>query len=321
LDFAFDIHTEIGSKCTAGKVNNHLVPISHVLVNGDQVEILTTKNQKPSEDWLRFVVTSKAKSRIKDALKEDNKTYITDGKEIITKRLKIHGLENNLETLNQLRAYFNKKDYSDLFYSFGKGYIQPDKIKRFKAEREAQAHRRLKTNLEDEAFVTAKSFEKAIKKSNGNDSLLIGDDLQQLDYTLSQCCNPIPGDDVFGFLTVNEGIKVHRTNCPNSRQLLSHYGNRVIKAQWSSQMEKAYLAIISLKGVDRVGMIQDISKVISEELHINMRGLNVNTEHGVFEGEIKVFVFSTKHMEKLMDKLLQIKDVEQVSRAVNQEKN
>jgi GTP pyrophosphokinase len=320
LDFAYEIHTEVGSKCTAGKVNNHLVPISHVLVNGDQVEILTTKNQKPSEDWLRFVFTSKAKSRIKDALKEENKTYVTDGKEIITKRLKILGLENTLETLNQLRAYFNKKDYNDLFYSFGKGYIQPDKIKRFKAEREAQAYKRLKTNLEDEAFVTAKSFEKAIKKNNGNDSLLIGDDLQQLDYTLSQCCNPIPGDDVFGFLTVNEGIKVHRTNCPNSRQLLSHYGNRVIKAQWSSQIEKAYLATISLKGVDRVGMIQDISKVISEELHINMRGLNVNTEHGVFDGEIKVFVFGTKHMEKLMTKLRQIKDVEQVDRAVNEEK-
>ena len=320
LDFAYEIHTEVGSKCTAGKVNNHLVPISHVLVNGDQVEILTTKNQKPSEDWLRFVFTSKAKSRIKDALKEENKTYVTDGKEIITKRLKILGLENTLETLNQLRAYFNKKDYNDLFYSFGKGYIQPDKIKRFKAEREAQAYKRLKTNLEDEAFVTAKSFEKAIKKNNGNDSLLIGDDLQQLDYTLSQCCNPIPGDDVFGFLTVNEGITVHRTNCPNSRQLLSHYGNRVIKAQWSSQIEKAYLATISLKGVDRVGMIQDISKVISEELHINMRGLNVNTEHGVFDGEIKVFVFGTKHMEKLMTKLRQIKDVEQVDRAVNEEK-
>jgi guanosine-3',5'-bis(diphosphate) 3'-pyrophosphohydrolase len=317
LDFAFDIHTEVGSKCTAGKVNGHLVPISYVLRNGDQVEILTTKNQKPSEDWLRFVVTSKAKSRIKDALKEENKTFVTDGKEIITKRLKLLALENSLETLNQMRAYFNKKDYNDLFYAFGKGYIQPEKIKRFKAERESQANKRLKTNLGDADYATAKSFEKAIKKSNGSDSLLIGDDLQQLDYTLSQCCNPIPGDDVFGFLTVNEGIKVHRTNCPNSKKLLAHYGNRVIKAQWSSQVEKAYLATITLKGVDRVGMIRDISKVISEELHINMRGLNVNTEHGVFDGEIRVFVFDTKHMEKLMHKLREIRNIELVGRAVN----
>ncbi|AWV97827.1 RelA/SpoT family protein [Arcticibacterium luteifluviistationis] len=319
LDFAYEIHTEIGSKCTAGKVNGHLLPISHVLRNGDQVEILTTKNQKPSEDWLRFVVTSKAKGRIKEALKEENKTYVTDGKEIISKKLKIMGLENSLETMNQLRAYFNKKDYSDLYYSFGKGYILPDKLRRFKAEREAQANIRLKNNIEDDAFTSAKSFERAIKKSKGNDSLLIGDDLQKLDYTLSQCCNPIPGDDVFGFLTVNEGIKVHRTNCPNSQQLLSHYGNRVIKAQWSSQVEKAYLATIELKGVDRVGMIQDISKIISEELHINMRGLNVNTEDGVFQGEIKVFVFDTKHMEKLVRKLTKIKGMDKVSRVRNSE--
>ncbi|WP_341228233.1 RelA/SpoT family protein [uncultured Arcticibacterium sp.] len=319
LDFAYEIHTEIGSKCTAGKVNGHLFPISHVLRNGDQVEILTTKNQKPSEDWLRFVVTSKAKGRIKEALKEENKTYITDGKEIIVKKLKIMGLENTLETMNQLRAYFNKKDYNDLYYSFGKGYILPDKLRRFKAEREAQANIRLKNNIEDDAFTSAKSFERAIKKSKGNDSLLIGDDLQKLDYTLSQCCNPIPGDDVFGFLTVNEGIKVHRTNCPNSQQLLSSYGNRVIKAQWSSQVEKAYLATIQLKGIDRVGMIQDISKVISEELHINMRGLNVNTEDGVFQGEIKVFVFDTKHMEKLVRKLSKIRDMDKVSRVRNSE--
>lgn len=319
LDFAYEIHTEIGSKCTAGKVNGHLFPISHVLRNGDQVEILTTKNQKPSEDWLRFVVTSKAKGRIKEALKEENKTYITDGKEIIIKKLKIMGLENSLETMNQLRAYFNKKDYNDLYYSFGKGYILPDKLRRFKAEREAQANIRLKNNIEDDAFTNAKNFERAIKKSKGNDSLLIGDDLQKLDYTLSQCCNPIPGDDVFGFLTVNEGIKVHRTNCPNSQQLLSSYGNRVIKAQWSSQVEKSYLATIELQGIDRVGMIQDISKVISEELHINMRGLNVNTEHGVFKGEIKVFVFDTKHMEKLVKKLSKIKDMDKVSRVRNSE--
>jgi guanosine-3',5'-bis(diphosphate) 3'-pyrophosphohydrolase len=314
LDFAYDIHTEVGSKCTAGKVNNHLAPISYVLKNGDQVEILTTKNQKPTEDWLRFVVTSKAKGRIKDALKEENKTYITDGKEVLAKKLKVLGLENTLETTNQLRAYFNKKDYSDLFYSFGKGYISPDRLKKFKSDREAQLNKRLKTNLQEEAFSTAKSFEKAIGKSQGSDSLLIGDDLQQLDYTLSQCCNPIPGDAVFGFLTVNEGIKVHRTSCPNSQQLLSHYGNRVIKAQWASQVEKAYLATISLRGMDRLGMIQDISKVISEELHINMRGLNVNTVHGVFEGEIKVFVFDTKHMEKLKAKLKKIKGIEKVER-------
>ncbi len=315
LDFAFEIHTEIGRKCTAGKVNNHLVPISQVLVSGDQVEILTTKNQKPSEDWLRFVVTSKAKARIKDLLKENNKSYITDGKEIITKKLKNLGIESNLETFNQLRAYFNKKDYNELFYFFGKSYLLPDEIKKFKNEREALANRQKKIVIDEKAFKDAKSFEKEIKKVKGNDTLLIGDDLQEIDFTLSRCCDPIPGDDVFGFLTINEGIKIHRNRCPNAQQLLSNYGNRVIKARWASQIEQSYLVTIKLEGIDRVGMIQDISKVISGELLINMRGLSVETFDGIFEGNIKVYVFDTKHLDILIDKLGQIEGMNKVSRA------
>ncbi|CAN1546762.1 SpoT Guanosine polyphosphate pyrophosphohydrolases/synthetases [Spirosomataceae bacterium] len=314
LDFAFDVHTEIGRKCTAGKVNSHLVPISHVLQNGDQVEILTTKNQKPSEDWLRFVVTSKAKARIKDTLKESNKGYVTEGKELIMKKLKNLGLENNLETFNQLRAFFNKKDYNELFYFFGKGYILPEEIKKFKHEREALVNRQKKIVIDEKAFKDAKSFEKEIKKTKGNDTLLIGDDMQHIDFTLSRCCNPIPGDDVFGFLTINEGIKIHRNLCPNAQQLLSNYGNRVIKARWASQIEKSYLVSIDLNGIDRVGMIQDISKVISGELHINMRGLSVETFDGIFEGKIKVYVFDTKHLDILMSKLEEIDGVSNVSR-------
>jgi GTP pyrophosphokinase len=314
LDFAFDIHTDIGKKCTAGKVNNQLVPISHVMQNGDQVEILTTKNQKPSEDWLRFVVTSKAKARIKDLLKEENKVYISDGKDVITKRLKIYGLENNLETLNQLRAYFNKKDYNDLFYSFGKGYIQPEEIRKFKTFREARLNKQAKVELDNKAFLDAKNFEKAFKKAKGSDTLFIGDDLQEIDYTLARCCNPIPGDAVFGFLTVNEGIKIHRNSCPNAQQLLSQYGNRVIKATWSSQVAKAFVASIHLDGVDRMGMIQDISKVISSVLHINMRSLSVDTNDGIFRGIIKVYVQDTNHLETLIKKLEAIESVNQVIR-------
>ncbi len=314
LDFAFDIHTEIGRKCTAGKVNGTLMPISHVLESGDQVEILTTKNQKPSEDWLRFVVTSKAKSRIKDLLKESNKGYIGEGKEIIAKKLKNLGLENNLETLNQVRAYFNKKDYNDLFYSFGKGHNLPDELSKFKREKEAQAAKPKKVVIDEKAYKDAKSFEREVKKVQGNDTLLIGDDMQQIDFTLAKCCNPIPGDDVFGFLTINEGIKVHRNRCPNAHQLLSNYGNRVIKARWASQIEKSYLVTIALSGIDRVGLIQDISKVISSELHINMRGFSVETFDGIFEGKIKVYVFDTKHLDELLHRLEEVDGVSTVSR-------
>lgn len=314
LDFAFEIHTEIGRKCTAGKVNNQLVPISYVLQNGDQLEILTTKSQKPSEDWLRFVTTSKAKARIKDLLKEENRVYYSDGKEIITKKFKTLGLENNLETLNQLRAYFNKKDYNDLYYAFGKAYIQPDEIKKFKSERDARLNKQAKIEIDNKAFIDAKSFEKEIKKVKGVDTLFIGDDLQEIDFTLARCCNPIPGDDVFGFLTVNEGIKIHRNSCPNAQQLLSQYGNRVIKARWSSQVAKAFVATIHLDGIDRMGMIQDISKVISSELHINMRSLAVDTNDGIFTGDIKLYVQDTRHLETLMKQLGEIEGVHQVTR-------
>lgn len=318
LDFAFDIHTDIGKKCTAGKVNNQLVPISYTLRNGDQVEILTTKNQKPNEDWLRFVVTSKAKGRIKDLLKEENKTYITDGKEIVAKKLKILGLENTLETQNQLRAFFNKKDYNDLFYSFGKGHIQPDEIRRFKQIRDARLRKQEenKINLDETALRDTKSFEKELKKAKGSDTLLIGDDMQVIDYTLASCCNPIPGDDVFGFLTVNEGIKIHRNTCTNAQHLLSNYGNRVIKARWSSQAAMSFEVSIHLDGIDRMGMIQDISKVISSELNINMRSLSVDTKDGIFEGIIKLYVHDTKHLDTLMQQLESIEGMYQVYRMV-----
>jgi GTP diphosphokinase / guanosine-3',5'-bis(diphosphate) 3'-diphosphatase len=319
LDFAFEIHTEIGQKCTAGKVNGHLVSISHVLQNGDQVDILTTKNQKPSEDWLRFVVTSKAKSRIRDLLKEENKIYITDGREIIAKKLKNLGIENNLETLNQIRAYFNKKDYNELYSFFGKGYLQADELKKFQNERISNENRQKKIAIGNStAFVDAKSFEKAIKKAKGDDTLFIGDDFQKVDYSLSKCCSPIPGDAVFGFLTINEGIKIHRTNCPNSQQLLTAYGNRVIKATWSSQVEKSYPATIYLEGIDRVGMIKDISEVISSELHINMRGLSVDTNDGIFMGSIKLSVFDTNHLQHLIKKLQKLKGINKVTRIKNE---
>lgn len=315
LDFAFEIHSEVGKKCTAGKVNGQLVPINYVLKNGDQVEILTTKNQKPSEDWLRFVVTSKAKSRIKDLIKESNKVYVTDGKEVIKRKLKNLSVEDSLETHNQLRAFFNKKDYNDLYYAFGKGYIQPDEIKKFISKRDATFNKQKKIELENIDFKNAKNFERAIKKSNGNDTLLIGDDMQKIDYVLARCCTPIPGDDVFGFLTVTEGIKIHRNGCPNAKQLLSSYGNRVIKARWTSQLQKSYSATIMLEGIDRVGMIQDLTAVISNELQINMRSLNIDTDEQIFQGKIKVYVTDTKHLDTLIQRLKSIDGIKKVFRS------
>ncbi|MCU0338516.1 MAG: bifunctional (p)ppGpp synthetase/guanosine-3',5'-bis(diphosphate) 3'-pyrophosphohydrolase [Spirosomaceae bacterium] len=317
LDFAFDIHTHVGAHCIAAKVNNNLVPISHTLNNGDQVEIITAKRQKPSEDWLKFVVTSKAKARIKDLIKEENKQYITDGRSIIEKRCKILHIEVTHELINQLRAYFNCKTPNDLYYRFGKGYIQQDEIRKFKQEKEAKANvQQAKINTDD--LQDGKQFTKELRKIHGEradaDALLIGEDMDKIDYILSKCCNPIPGDDVFGFVTVNEGIKIHRTSCPNAPELLSNHGNRVIKAKWTSQQKIAFLAGLKIDGTDRVGLVNDLTRIISNELHINIRSISVETDEGIFEGYIKLYVYDTRHLDDLMKKLDKVEGVYRVTR-------
>lgn len=312
LDFAFDIHSEVGARCIAAKVNGTLISISHPLNNGDQIEIITAKRQKPSEDWLKFVVTSKAKSRIKELIKEENKQYVTDGKNIIEKRLKVLRLELTNELTNQLRAYFSCKTAPDLFYRFGKGYIQPDELRKFKSDKEAKENVQAKLGTPD--IQDGKQFTKEMKKINGDDALLIGEDMDKIDYTISKCCNPIPGDDVFGFVTINEGIKIHRTTCPNAPELLSNHGNRVIKAKWTSQKKLAFLAGLKINGIDRVGLVNDVTRIISNELHINMRSILVDTAEGIFEGTIRLYVNDTRHLETLMDKLKGIEGVFKVSR-------
>lgn len=317
LDFAFDIHSEVGAHCIAAKVNGTLVPISQVLNNGDQVEIVTAKRQKPSEDWLKFVATSKAKARIKDLIKEENKRYVTDGRTIIEKRCKILRLEVTNELINQLRAYFNCKTPQDLYYRFGKQYIHVDEIKKFKQDKEAKQNVLNKINTDN--LQDGKLLGKEIKKfhtdgGKDSDALLIGEDMDKIDYTLAKCCNPIAGDDVFGFVTVNEGIKIHRTTCPNAAELLSKHGNRIIKAKWTSQQKLAFLAGLRINGTDRVGIVNNVTQIISNELHINIRSISVETHEGIFEGHIKVYVNDTTHLEQLMRKLEAIDGIFKVAR-------
>jgi GTP diphosphokinase / guanosine-3',5'-bis(diphosphate) 3'-diphosphatase len=320
LDFAFDIHTQIGARCKAAKVNGTLVTISHVLNNGDQVEISTDKKQKPNEDWLKFVKTSKAKARIKDLIKEENKQYVTDGRALIEKRCKILRLEITLELINQLRAYFNCKTPEDLYYRFGKAYINVDELKRFKTDKEIKEakQRNNEAKISTDTLQDGKLLAKELKKMHGErkdaDNLLIGEDMDKIDYVLAKCCNPISGDDVFGFVTVNEGIKIHRTTCPNSAELLSKHGNRIIKAKWTSQLHTAFLTSLRIDGTDRVGIVNNVTQVISNELRINIRSISVETDEGIFEGFIKLYVFDTVHLEQLMQKLEAIDGVFKVSR-------
>jgi GTP diphosphokinase / guanosine-3',5'-bis(diphosphate) 3'-diphosphatase len=309
LDFAFEIHSEVGVHCIGAKVNQKLVPLSHKLHNGDQVEVLTSPKQRPSEDWLRFVTTTKAKARIKDFIKEENKTYVTDGREIVERRLKLMQLELSLEITNQLRAYFNAKDSTDLFYRFGKAYLQPEELKRWKTDREIHLKKQAEKTI-NAPITDAKSFAKELKKVKAGknaDVLLIGEDLDKVDYTLAKCCNPIDGDDVFGFVTVNEGIKIHRTRCPNATELLSRHGDRVIKAQWTSKLNESFTVTLHLRGMDRMGLVNDVTKLLSNELKINIVNLNIGVNDGIFEGTMALMVHDAKQLDTL------IKHIENIS--------
>lgn len=316
LDFAFDIHTEIGAKCLGAKVNNKLVPLNYQLRNGDQVEILTSNKQRPNEDWLRFVATSKAKSKIKETLKESKKLAAIDGKEIVQRKLRQMKVPFDGDVANQLRAYFDEKTIGDFYYKVGRGIIDPSQIKNFKEfKKERQKGQRTKV----------KDFEYSddIKKVGelAKDILLIGEDMDVLDYRFAKCCNPIPGDDVFGFITVNEGIKIHRTTCPNAPELLSRHGNRIVKAKWMSQQQNAFLAVLRIIGTDRVGMVRDVTDIISNELKVNMQSISIDTETGIFDGQIRLYVNSTRHLDELIGKLEKVTGVMRVTRHDSTELN
>ncbi len=312
LDFAFDIHTDIGAKCIGAKVNQKLVPINHVLKNGDQIEILTSAKQKPNEDWLRFVVSPKAKSKIRELLKEDKRSVAEEGKELLLRKLKHFKVDPNSQVYEQMVAYFNVHSKFDLHFRVGKGLITVNDLKRFSEYKPSPS---LKTKPAVPA-ADAKLMEQEIARAKGRyeDILLVGEDRDVVEYKLAKCCTPIPGDEVFGFVTVSEGIKIHRTNCPNATELLANHGNRVIKAKWTSQHEVAFLTGLKVVGTDRVGLINDVSKIISEELKVNMSSLSFNTEHGIFNGEIMLYVNDTRHLDLLISKLEKVEGVVKVAR-------
>jgi GTP pyrophosphokinase len=307
LDFAFEIHTDIGAKCIGAKVNQKLVPINHLLKNGDQIEILTSSKQKPNEDWLRIVVTQKAKAKIKDLLREDKRHVAEDGKETLLRKLKQLKIEANSQMFEQMRAFFNVNSQFELHYDVGVGKIGLNELRRFKEHKPESPVRRDSTESKPET-------EPRPGKSPYEDILLIGEDMDVVEYKLAKCCTPIPGDEVFGFVTVSEGIKIHRTNCPNAPELLSNHNNRVIKAKWTSQHEVSFLTGLKVIGTDRVGLINDVSKIISEELKVNMSSIAFRSDQGIFEGEIMLYVNDTRHLDLLISKLEKVEGVVKVAR-------
>ena len=307
LDFAFEIHTHVGEHAIGAKVNQKLVPLSHVLQSGDQVEILTSTKQKPNEDWLRFVVTARAKSKIKAALKEQRKQIAEEGKELLKKKLQKINLPYESTLINELVSYFKLPNMMELYYRVALENIDITDLKKFKQYKESKK-KKTKEQPPD-------TIETLVTRTRGKaDLLVIGDKMEQLDYKLATCCNPIPGDDVFGFVTTDEGIKIHRINCPNAIHLLSHYAYRVVRAKWVNEHLLSFLAGIKVKGTDKLGLVNELTKIISAEHHVNMRSIKFDTEDGLFEGEITVYVHDTKHLNRLIKNLKKVEGVTSVYR-------
>ena len=310
LDFAFDIHTDVGSSCVGAKVNSKNVPIRYNLQNGDKVEVLRSKNQKPKIDWLNDVVTSKAKGKIRQALKEAKLKESEQGKEILKRRFRNWKIEFNDSTVRKVIQHFKYKDAIDLYFEIATEKVDILQIKELLTTNEK--------SLEIKPERTeVRAVEKLVKLATeeSGDFLVIDEQLANIDYRLAPCCNPINGDAIFGFVTINSGITIHRMNCPNAQQLLSKFGYRVVKARWNQGEKDAYFPVtLRITGVDDLGIVSNVSDVISKDQQVNMRSISIDSMDGMFEGSITLFVKDTQHLEALVRKLKKVKGIMNIRR-------
>lgn len=309
LDFAYDIHTDIGDKCIGAKVNNRLVPLSYQLQNGDQLEIITSTKQKPNEEWLRFVVTARAKQKIKSSLNEERKSIAQDGREILERKFKQHNIRFASENISFLEKFYGINSATELYFRIAKGKIDLSKL------RDIDVQHGMMQVVKKVSAPKVKHQDNIYPKINTKeDAIIIGEDFKNIQYQLSKCCNPIPGDNVFGFITISEGIKIHRYNCPNAEHLMSKMAYRCIKARWQSQELVERVAAIKITGIDNLGLVNRLTEIISNQHNVNMKSISFETEDGIFEGKIRVLVFDTEHLEQLMAKFEQVDGVQRVMR-------
>ncbi len=311
LDFAFYIHTAIGSKCIGAKVNHKLVPISHKLRSGDQIEIITSNKQKPTEDWLQNVVTAKAKNSIKDALREEKKQISEEGKYTLQRKLEGIGALYNTYNIDQVMNYYKLTSHLDLLFKIATKNIDLKELKLFQVigeKIEAPKPVVVPSEINQET-----NNNKQIPKKD-SELIIFGEKSDRIKYSLGKCCNPIPGDDVFGFVSTAKGLIIHRTNCPNATQLLANYGHRVVKTKWAKNKEISFLTGLSIIGMDDVGVVNKITHIISGELKINIAALTIESKDGLFQGTIKVYVHDKDELEELVDRIKALDGIQQVSR-------
>ena len=311
LDFAFSIHTQVGLKTRGVKVNGKLVPLNYKLQSGDRVEILTSEKTKPTANWLDYATTARAKNKIKSSLNDEKKKLAEDGREILRRKLKQLKISLNDSTINELITFFKLKTSLDLFYRVGINTIDNPMIKKYAASRSNILMSFLKNRIRRKPKEIDLNKDEITLKY---DMLVFGNDEEKLEYKLSPCCNPIQGDTVFGFLTINDGIKVHKINCPNSLSLQSNYAYRIINAKWIDSTEQVFTVKINISGIDTFGLANNITKVISDNMNVNMKKLNFETNSGVFSGSITMSVNSNNYAIKVMDKIKKLNGVEKVKR-------
>lgn len=312
LDFAFSIHSEVGLRTRGTRVNGRLVPLNHVLASGDQVEVITSENKKPSVSWLEYVTTTRAKNKIKNALNEDTKRIAEDGKEQLIRKLKHLKINLDEKAVNEMVAYFKLKTSQDLFYRIGAGAIDNVQLKEYAANRNNTLFNFFKKTIKRAPSIPAMADTTA---SKAGDLLVFGKEKEKLDYKLATCCNPIPGDDAFGFVTINEGIKVHKTDCPNALSMRSNYAYRIIQAFWVDSREAMnFEATINITGMDSAGLTGDITRIIIESKVINIRSISLSENAGIFKGSITVIVPNNDVLKKMMGNLKKIEGIEKVTR-------
>ena len=310
LDFAFAVHTAIGERCIGAKVNHKLVPIGHKLRSGDQIEIITSTKQKPNIEWLKYVVTTKAKTKIKDSLKEEKRKVAEEGKYTLQRKLDNIGAAMSQANIEEITAFYKLSSPLDLYYDIATKKIDLKELKEFNVFGDKiSIPKPNKPAVEEKSDAENRNINK-----KETELIIFGESSDKIMYTLANCCKPIPGDDVFGFITQGEGLKIHRTNCPNAARLLSHYGHRVVKTKWVKNKEISFLTGIKIVGLDDVGVINKITNLISGDLKININALTIEAKEGLFQGNIRVYVHDKDELEELVQQLKNLPGIESVDR-------
>lgn len=319
VDVAYEIHSDLGNKCIGAKVNFRLVPPSHILQNGDQIEILTAESQSPQPEWLNFVTTAKAKTKIKDALKQEKKQHLEIGREKVEEAIRNHGFPLVANTTKKIVAHYNLNNKEQLYSHVGMGLIDLqdlDQVLKRKSVNKFVKYWNITFNRKPKEELATETDEKPVKFDKRK-PFILKENPDNIEYSLAKCCNPIPGDDVIGYIGTGDLVIIHKKECPTAEKLLASQGDKVITAEWTKFKKLSYLTRLALSGFDRLGIVNEVTNIISKLHNINMRSVKFDTHDGIFEGDLYLYIHNTEDLQHLILQLGKIKGIEKVARVEN----